>query len=988
MTGERSTNLDKIVCTVFFYFFSIGLFAQRPVITSLEPAIGYPTNTIVITGSGFGNTAANLQVWFGQVKGSVITATDVSVTATIPPQARLHNVEVINVSSNLSAKSMLKFTPAFNGEGFAPSKLTAPLSFASTAAVFDLCSCDLDNDSKPDLIGTKFENTGTDLILLQNQSTPGSLSFIKLDKSNLPALNIGAPTGNVTCGDLNGDGKPDLVASRSGATANSIFVLRNTSAGTPNFATPLELFLDVGHFARETSVHDLNGDGKPEIIVANSFNNILYVFQNQSAAGVLSINPNPLKITMSGVPNSLALEVQDLNGDFKPDIVVTQNQGPNIYVLKNQSSSTIAFAAPAAFTIPGAFNDINSADFNSDGKLDFVLTSVFNAQALVVLNQSTPAAFSFAINNTLTTGNGPFGVDVSDINGDGFPDIIVPNRGVGAIDVFLHNKNVSPGFSKTTIATAKTNWYTKVGDLDGDAKPDIAFTSFNNATFNFSIEVLRNRNCYEPKILNVPPLAICTGQTVTLEAIPALNVSFEWKNGATSIKNSQDEFVDITTAGTYTVMATGEAGACVIASSPIVVSAGAGAVPATPSINVITPVCAGTTLNVVAPTLAGATYLWEGPGGFTVSETDPTLSIPNATAAHSGQYTLRVKVGDCTSSADVETGQVIDLGSFTISNNAPGQLCAGQTATLSANLVAGHTYQWIRNGADIGGQTASTFTAAQDGVYKVRVTFSGCSVETADANVIIVAKPIAGFTNTNAGCIGETIEFANTSTSDSRATVVYSWNFDDGETSSSVDATHNYSVVGAYAPSLTVSYSGVASCAATHTGSVSISDASPPKIISEATEICAGEKTMLSIEGPYTTITWSNNETSAFIIVEDPATYTVTTEDANGCAGADEIILASKSGCGSVDIEIPLMFSPNEDARNDRWIIGGIENYSECTMNIYDDKGVGIYQQTGYPSEGWDGVGRSGRQVPDGVYYYILGCPDRTPVTGAVTILR
>ena len=218
-----------------------------------------------------------------------------------------------------------------------------------------------------------------------------------------------------------------------------------------------------------------------------------------------------LRSLMSGVPNSLALEVQDMNGDSKPDIVVTQNQGPNIYVLKNQSSSTISFAAPAVFTIPGAFNDINSADFNNDGKLDLVLTSVFNAQALVLLNQSTAAAFSFATNNTLTTGNGPFGVDVSDINGDGFPDIIVPNRGVGAIDVFLHNKSASPGFSKTTIASAKTNWFTKVGDLDGDAKPDIAFTSFNNATFNFSIEILRNKNCYDPKILNEPAAGYLRG---------------------------------------------------------------------------------------------------------------------------------------------------------------------------------------------------------------------------------------------------------------------------------------------------------------------------------------------------------------------------------------------------------------------------------------------------------------------------------------------
>jgi gliding motility-associated-like protein len=745
----------------------------------------------------------------------------------------------------------------------------------------------------------------------------------------------------------------------------------------------------AGHFAREVSIRDLDNDGKPEIIVANSFNNVLYIFRNESALGTLSINPAPIKIAMAGVPNSLALEVQDLNGDFKPEIVVTQNQGPNIYVLKNQSTSTIDFAAPLAFTLPGAFNDVTSADFNGDGKLDLVLTSVFSAQALVLLNQSTLAALSFTTNNTLTTGTGPFGVDVSDINGDGFPDIILANRGVGSLDVFLHNKNSSPGFSKTTITSAKTNWYTKVGDLDGDAKPDVAFTSFNNATSNFSIEILRNKNCYDPKILNDLPLTLCSGQTLRLDAIPALNVTFDWKNGATSIKNTTDEFVDITTGGTYTVTAMGEAGACALTSSPVVVTLGTGTAPSTPVINPVTTVCTGAALNVTASSVAGATYLWEGPGGFSASETDPTLTIANANASHAGQYTLRVKVGDCTSGVDTETAMVVDLGSFGISNSASGsQLCVGQTATLSVNSVAGHSYQWIKNGVDIVGQTANTFTALQDGVYKVRVGFSGCSVETSESNIIVLSKPIPAFANANTACIGEQILFDNTSTVDSRASIVYSWDLSDGTSSAVANVTHAYSNVGAYTPKLTISYSGVASCVDTRTGTVSISDANPPNIVLDVTEICPGDKTMLSIEGTYKTILWNTNEASTFIIVDTPATYTVTTEDMNGCTGVDEIVVAEKSNCGVVDLEIPLMFSPNDDTRNDRWIIGGIENYSDCTMRIFDDKGVGIYQQTGYPLAGWDGVNGAGRPVPDGVYYYILGCPDRTPVTGAVTILR
>lgn len=978
----------KVTVATLFYFFALCAFAQKPVITSVESLSPYPTSKIVITGTGFGNNPANLQVWFDQVKGTIISASDASIAVSVPPEARLHNVEVINLASHLSSKSPLKVMPVFSGEGFGTSKLSAPLSFNSTTAIFDVCSCDLNNDNKPDLIGTKFENIATDLIVLQNQSTPGNLAFAKFDKSNLTSLNINAPTSHITCGDLNGDGKPDLVTSRSGTTANSIFVLRNVSVGSPDFASPVELLIETGHFARQISIHDLNDDGKPEIIVANSFNNVLYVFLNQSSSGTLSINPTPVKIVMDGVPNSLGMEVQDMNGDNKPDIILTQNQGPNIYVLKNQSTGSINFSTPISFTIPGAFNDITSADFNNDGKLDLVLTSVFNSQALVLLNQSTLTTYSFATSNILTTGNGPFGVDVSDINGDGFPDVIVPNRGATAIDVFLHNQNPSPGFSRVTVTSAKTNWFTKVGDLDGDAKPDIAFTSFNNTTADFSIEIIRNKHCHDPKILNKTPLTICVGQSITLEAIPAPNVSFEWKNGATSVKNSADAFAAITTSGTYTVTATGEGSACVLVSDALLVTAGAGTAPTTPVIDPITSVCSGATLNITTSAVAGATYLWEGPGGFSAAENDATLSIPNAGAAHAGEYTLRVKVGDCASDADTEVGQIIDLGTFSVSRSASEQLCAGQSELLSVNAAPGHTYQWIRNGADIPGQIANTFTAIQEGVYKVRMTFNGCSKETQDANVIMLAKPVAGFIVQNAACAGTELEFANTSTVDPRAAVVYSWDFGDGQTSSSVDATHIYNSVNTFSPLLNVSYSGITSCAASHAKSISISEANPPEIISDVAEICSGEKAMLTVEGIYTTITWNTNEVAEFIIVEEPNSYSVTTEDINGCIGMAEITIAAKSSCVTVAIEIPKMFSPNGDARNDRWVIDGIENYSECTMKIFDDKGVDIIEHEGYPLEGWDGLNRNGRPVPDGVYYYMFGCPDRTPMSGAVTILR
>jgi gliding motility-associated-like protein len=987
MTAAIHIRMRSIFIVVFFLG-AVNAYAQKPVITSVDLLATYPLARVLVTGSGFDSNTANLVVWFDQVKGTVVRASVFSVEVTVPPQARLHNIEVIHLVSRLSAKSPLKFMPVYSGEGFNPTKLTAPLIFTSFNAVFDVCSCDLNNDNKPELIGTKYENTATDIIVLQNQSTPGNIAFTKLDKTNLPVLGINAPTGQVTCGDLNGDGKPDLVTSRSGTTANSIFVLRNTGTPGIDFAAPLELLLDAGHFARQVSINDLNGDGKPEIIVANSFNNVLYIFLNQSSNGTLSISPSPLKITLDGAPNSLALEVQDFDGDQKSDIAFTQNQSANLYIMKNQSSGTISFAKPTVIALAGTFNDLNSADFNKDGKLDLAITSPFNNQVVVLINQSNNTNYSFGTPIILSTSNGPFGMDVSDMDGDGFPDIIVGARTVAAIDVFLHDRNASPGFNKVVVTTSKPNWFVRAGDLDGDAKPDIAFTSFNAVSSSYSIEILRNRNCHLPKILNEAPLSICPGQTIRLNAIPAPNVTFEWKNGATSIKNSSDAFVDITAAGTYTVTATGESGLCSVVSASFIVSSGTGSAPATPAINPITPVCIGSTLNITTAAVAGATYQWEGPAGLDVSEADPTLSIPNITATQAGLYTLRVKVGDCTSDSDTEEAQLIDMGAFSISSNMANPLCEGQSATLAVNSAPSHTYQWRKDGADIAGQTGNTLSVNQEGLYTVNVTYTGCSKETAGYQIIILTKPVAKFnTSASSACIGSLISFTNTSTVDSRATAIYAWDFGDGQTASSADATHTYASVGTFSTTLAVSYSGLASCTGNVSTSISIADASPPEIISEKTEICPGQETMLSIAGTYSTITWNTGETAAFIIVSLPGPYTVTTEDSNGCVGNDDIAIAESAGCGTIELNIPNMFSPNGDTRNDRWVISGAEDYPECTMKIYDDKGVRIFQQTGYPAEGWDGV-YNGKSLPDGVYYYVFSCPEGKPKTGSVTIFR
>lgn len=887
------------------------IFGQGPVIQIVEPINAAPNDTLLITGSGFNSIPANNDVWFDQVKGTVISSSEFALEVRVPPQSRLSVVEVLNRVTRLSVKSRLKFMPSIKTEAFNVSKFAAPVSFDAPEELWDLCSCDLNADGKPDLAATKFKSgsvfaTATDIMLLQNNSTPGNLtvaSFQKFDKTNLPVLNLTFGTDHIVCGDLQGDGYPELVVSRAGSTRNSIHIFRNTSVGTTlNFAlvTTPQLLLDVGHFATRMNLRDLNRDGKPEIIVTNSFNDVLYIFVNQSSAGTLSFNSTPIKLSIkigtSDVLTTYETEVQDLNGDNLPDIIINQFQTSNLYILRNQSSGNVSFAAAQKITLPGELNRLTSGDFNKDGKLDLVVTSTLSNQVDILLNQTADNATSFAFAPSLSmiTSTGPWGVDVSDIDGDNDPDIVIANRGQNAINVFLHNGNfIAPGFAKVDVTTTLPTRNIKTGDLDGDGKPDIAYTAFNSLTSTTEVGILRNTNCHQPKIENIEPLVICNGQTIQLTTAAANNVTFLWtKDGIPTGGNNH--YLNITTSGTYQVTATGEGGLCTISSNSVIVTTDLNNAPPVPVITANSPLCIGATLNLQTGTVANATYTWTGPNGFTSAAEDP--SIVSVSDAQAGIYSLQVKVGVCKSEVVTKRVDVARLADFTItSNNASNTICNGSNVMLSVNNQANHTYQWRKDGVDLALQTTSSLTANQQGVYTVKVTNTtlNCEMVTNGVTVTILQLPVADFATNASGCTNEDHLFTNQSQTDPRATVLNNWSFGDGMNASTVSPSHPYTTAQTFNASLTVGYQGVTNCSSTVAKSITIISGVLPVIKASAASSCPDIEVTLSITGTFKSALWSNSVSGNFNTVL-PGTYSVNTIDANGCVGKDVITIAKK----------------------------------------------------------------------------------------------
>jgi Bacterial Ig-like domain (group 3)/FG-GAP-like repeat len=242
---------------------------------------------------------------------------------------------------------------------------------------------DVDGDGKRDIVAANncSGSGGT-------SSTVGVL-LGKGDGTFQPAVTYAAGVNawSIAVADIDGDGKPDLMigsCASSDCATGTVTVLLNKGDGT--FQTPVS-YDSGGSQGISVAVADVNGDGKPDLLIANYFSASIGVLLGKGDGTFL-----PVVTYNSGgkQPNSVA--VADVNGDNKPDLIVANlADGPS--VLLGNGDGTFQTARTYA---PGGVNPlaIAAADLNVDGQLDLVV-----GESLGIGN--TDGGVAVLINNTL-----------------------------------------------------------------------------------------------------------------------------------------------------------------------------------------------------------------------------------------------------------------------------------------------------------------------------------------------------------------------------------------------------------------------------------------------------------------------------------------------------------------------------------------------------------------------------------------------------------
>jgi hypothetical protein len=300
----------------------------------------------------------------------------------------------------------------------------------------------------------------------------------------------------IAVGDVNGDGKPDLVVGNCGPPngcpggIGSVSVLLGNGDGT---FQPAVTYASGGYGAYSVTVADVNGDGKPDLLVANCGSESDCF--GDGVIGVLLGNGDgtfqPAVSYDAGAVGAGSVAVADLNGDGKPDLAVTTNWNEvfgSVGVLLGNGDGTFQPAViHQAFGYAIGAGSVAIADLNGDGNpdmvvgggCDFALTpSCGNLVAVLLGNGDGTFQSPVTYNSDEPSGSS---VSVGDVNGDGKPDLLAANQS-GTVGVLLGNGDGTFQSVVTYVASGLSSWpggpfSVTASDVNGDGRLDLVVAS-------------------------------------------------------------------------------------------------------------------------------------------------------------------------------------------------------------------------------------------------------------------------------------------------------------------------------------------------------------------------------------------------------------------------------------------------------------------------------------------------------------------------------
>ena len=282
---------------------------------------------------------------------------------------------------------------------------------------------------------------------------------------------VGNRPEGIATEDFNGDGVPDLVVVNycgndpKCGNPGTITVLLGNGDGT--FTEAMNSPYTVGNGPFEVVVADFDGNGIPDLAVANSLSGTVSVLLG-NGDGTFQMQQ-----TSSTVGSPYRLVVADFDGDSKPDIAETNQNNGTVGVLLGDGTG--AFTLKSSPAVGNSPVGIVAAYLDADGSVDLAVANSGDSTVSVLLGNGDG---TFRTQKTYNVGPGPQEVATADFNGDGFADLVVTSFFGDAVTVVLGDGTGNFGTPQSYSLAFPQG--IAVGYFNSDGVPDLAITNNGN----------------------------------------------------------------------------------------------------------------------------------------------------------------------------------------------------------------------------------------------------------------------------------------------------------------------------------------------------------------------------------------------------------------------------------------------------------------------------------------------------------------------------
>ncbi len=283
---------------------------------------------------------------------------------------------------------------------------------------------DVNNDKKPDVLISCHDSYGVTVLLGNGQgnfsSAPGS-PFSVLDSTR-------PHNHGLAVGDINKDGNLDFATSNYGHHSVSVMLGNGKGGFAPAPASPFK----VGRGPYPLVLGDVNEDGNLDIITPNVSSNNVSVLLGDGKGDFSSAPHSPFSVET----RPYFATSGDLNGDGNLDIITSHDDITKISFLLGDGKGGFRTAPSSPLDIGKRGWKAEVADMNQDSLTDLVMCNT-GVDYVTVMVGDGKGNFKHAPGSPYKVGNGPTGITVGDLNGDGKNDIVAANARGNNVTVLL-----------------------------------------------------------------------------------------------------------------------------------------------------------------------------------------------------------------------------------------------------------------------------------------------------------------------------------------------------------------------------------------------------------------------------------------------------------------------------------------------------------------------------------------------------------------------